>query len=47
VSSDATKNTGKKFVAVITLVIAGFALLLLSLAFVIWRKMRRSSNKRG
>ncbi|XP_066398992.1 receptor-like serine/threonine-protein kinase SD1-8 [Miscanthus floridulus] len=42
---DATKNTRKKFVAVITLVIVGFALLLLSLAFVIWRKMQRSSKK--
>jgi len=45
VSSDATKNTRKKFAAVITLVIVGFALLLLSLAFVIWRKMQRSSKK--
>ncbi|XP_066392222.1 G-type lectin S-receptor-like serine/threonine-protein kinase B120 [Miscanthus floridulus] len=43
--SDATKNTRKKFAAVITLVIVGFAFLLLSLAFVIWRKMQRSSKK--
>jgi Flp pilus assembly protein TadB len=35
-------------VAVITLLIAGFALLLLSLAFMIWRKMRRRrSSKKG
>nr|XP_034579744.1 receptor-like serine/threonine-protein kinase SD1-8 isoform X2 [Setaria viridis] len=41
--ADAPKNT-RKFVAVITLVITGFALLLLSLAFVIWRKVRRSER---
>jgi RsiW-degrading membrane proteinase PrsW (M82 family) len=43
-SSDAPKNT-PKFVIVITVVITGFVLLLLSLAFVVWRKVRRS--KRG
>ncbi|KAG2641446.1 receptor-like serine/threonine-protein kinase SD1-8 isoform X3 [Panicum virgatum] len=40
---DAPKNT-RRFAAVITLVIAGFALLLLSLAFLIWRKARRSKK---
>ncbi|PAN10581.1 hypothetical protein PAHAL_2G102900 [Panicum hallii] len=40
---DAPKNT-RKFAAVIALVIAGFLLLLLSLAFLMWRKARRSKK---
>ncbi|CAN6197539.1 unnamed protein product [Urochloa humidicola] len=40
---DAPKNN-RKLVAVITMVVTGFALLLLSLAFVIWRKARRSER---
>ncbi|CAN6209919.1 unnamed protein product [Urochloa humidicola] len=40
---DAPKNT-RKLMAVITMVVTGFALLLLSLAFVIWRKARRSKR---
>ena len=44
VSSEAPKNTRTKLAAVITLVIAGFVLLLLSLAFLIWRKARRSNK---
>ncbi|OEL32406.1 Receptor-like serine/threonine-protein kinase SD1-8 [Dichanthelium oligosanthes] len=40
---DVPKNT-RKFVAVIALVVTGFTLLLLSLAFVIWRKARRSKK---
>ena len=47
VSSEAPKNTRTKLAAVITLVIAGFALLLLSLAFLIWRKARRSKKEIG
>jgi hypothetical protein len=43
ISSDAPKNT-RKFAAVIALVIAGFLLLLLSLAFLMWRKARRSKK---
>ncbi|KAG2633037.1 hypothetical protein PVAP13_2NG290500 [Panicum virgatum] len=41
---EAPKNTRTKLAAVITLVIAGFVLLLLSLAFLIWRKARRSNK---
>ncbi|KAJ1288306.1 hypothetical protein BS78_02G079200 [Paspalum vaginatum] len=40
---DAAKNT-RKFAAVITLVVAGFLLLLLSLAFLYWRKARRGKR---
>ncbi|CAN6171712.1 unnamed protein product [Urochloa humidicola] len=40
---DAPKNN-RKLVAVITMVVTGFALLLLSLAFVIWRKGQRSER---
>ncbi|CAL5089946.1 unnamed protein product [Urochloa decumbens] len=40
---DAPKNT-RRLVAVITMVVTGFVLLLLSLAFVIWRKARHSER---
>ncbi|WVZ62769.1 hypothetical protein U9M48_012474 [Paspalum notatum var. saurae] len=40
---DAAKRT-RKFAAGITLVVAGFTLLLLSLAFLVWRKARRSKK---
>ncbi|CAL5075953.1 unnamed protein product [Urochloa decumbens] len=40
---DAPKNT-RRLVAVITMVVTGFVLLLVSLAFVIWRKARHSER---